>query len=60
MNKLKMDKEFIVQLLVQASTPISTLVKLKSLEDIYARCYVCIMEPESYKEAASDDVKSRS
>lgn len=44
----------------QTSTLSSTPIMLKSLEDIYARCYVCIVEPESYKEAASDDVKSRS
>lgn len=34
------------------STPTSTLVKLRSLEEIYARCHMSIVEPENYKEAA--------
>ena len=38
----------------QHSTPSSTLVKLKTLEDIYARCHMCIIEPKNYKEAARD------
>jgi cell pole-organizing protein PopZ len=38
----------------QQSTPSSTPVKLKSLEDIYARCHMCIIEPENYQEAAGD------
>ncbi|XP_073264238.1 uncharacterized protein [Populus alba] len=38
----------------QHSTPSSTLVKLKTLEDIYARCHMCIIEPENYQEAAGD------
>ncbi|CAL8173996.1 unnamed protein product [Prunus armeniaca] len=36
------------------STPSSTPVKLKTLEDIYARCHMCIIEPENYQEAAGD------
>ncbi|CAL9004144.1 unnamed protein product [Prunus brigantina] len=35
----------------QASTPSSTPVKLRTLEDIYARCHMCIIEPENYQEA---------
>ncbi|CAL9022992.1 unnamed protein product, partial [Prunus brigantina] len=38
----------------QASTPGSTPVKLRTLEDIYARCHMCIIEPENYQEAATD------
>ncbi|CAL9003549.1 unnamed protein product [Prunus brigantina] len=38
----------------QASTPSSTPVKLRTLEDIYARCHMCIIEPENYQEAATD------
>ncbi|CAL8115629.1 unnamed protein product [Prunus armeniaca] len=38
----------------QISTPSSTPVKLRTLEDIYARCHMCIIEPENYQEAASD------
>ncbi|CAL8136475.1 unnamed protein product [Prunus armeniaca] len=38
----------------QASTPSSTPVKLRTLEDIYARCHMCIIEPENYQEAAGD------
>ncbi|CAL8174593.1 unnamed protein product [Prunus armeniaca] len=34
------------------STPSSTPVKLKTLEDIYARCHMCIIEPENYQEVA--------
>ena len=40
---------------IQQSTPSSTLVKLKSLEDIYVRCHMCIIEPENYQEAAGDE-----
>ncbi|KAI5333988.1 hypothetical protein L3X38_024121 [Prunus dulcis] len=36
------------------STPSSTPVKLKTLEDIYARCHMCIIELENYQEAAGD------
>jgi hypothetical protein len=32
----------------QQSTPSSTLVKLKTLEDIYVRCHMCIIEPQNY------------
>ena len=32
----------------------STLVKLRSLEDIYERCHMSIIEPENYQEAVSD------
>jgi transposase InsO family protein len=38
----------------QQSSPSSTPVKLKTLEDIYARCHMCIIEPENYQEAAGD------
>ncbi|CAL9009524.1 unnamed protein product [Prunus brigantina] len=38
----------------QISTPSSTPVKLRTLEDIYARCHMCIIEPENYQEATSD------
>ena len=34
----------------------STPVKLKTLEDIYARCNLSIAEPESYSEAAGEAV----
>uniref|UniRef100_A0A6N2K750 Integrase catalytic domain-containing protein n=1 Tax=Salix viminalis TaxID=40686 RepID=A0A6N2K750_SALVM len=36
------------------STPSSTPVKLRSLEEIYARCHMSIVEPENYKEAAGN------
>ena len=32
----------------QQSSPSPTPVKLKTLEDIYARCHMCIIEPENY------------
>ncbi|KAI5317551.1 hypothetical protein L3X38_037258 [Prunus dulcis] len=38
----------------QASTPSSTPVKLRTLEDIYARCHMCIIEPENYQVASGD------
>ncbi|KAI5327801.1 hypothetical protein L3X38_027197 [Prunus dulcis] len=38
----------------QGSTPSNTPVKLKSLEDIYARCHMTIIEPETYYEAIED------
>jgi hypothetical protein len=38
----------------QHSTPSSTSIKLKTLEDIYARCHICIIEYENYQEAAGD------
>ncbi|KAM2064683.1 hypothetical protein ACFXTI_027680 [Malus domestica] len=38
----------------QNSTPSSTLMKLRSLEDIYARCHMCIIEIENYHEAADN------
>jgi hypothetical protein len=38
----------------QQSTPSSTPVKLKTLKDIYARCHMCIIEPENYQEATGD------
>ena len=38
----------------QQSLPSSTPVKLKTLEDIYTRCHMCIIEPENYQEAAGD------
>jgi hypothetical protein len=38
----------------QQSSPSSTPVKLKTLEDIYARCHMCIIEPENYQEAFGD------
>ncbi|CAL9014241.1 unnamed protein product [Prunus brigantina] len=38
----------------QAFTPSSTPVKLRTLEDIYARCHMCIIEPENYQEAVGD------
>lgn len=37
------------------STLSSTLVKLRNLEDIYARCYMSIVELETYTEAARDE-----
>lgn len=40
----------------QNSTPSSTPVKLKSMEDIYARCRMCIIKPKNYHEAAQDKV----
>ncbi|CAL9018585.1 unnamed protein product [Prunus brigantina] len=36
------------------STPSNTPVKLRSLEDIYARCHMTIIEPETYYEAVED------
>jgi cell pole-organizing protein PopZ len=38
----------------QQSTPSSTPVKLKTLEDIYAMCHMCIIEPKNYQEAFRD------
>ena len=38
----------------QQSSPSSTLVKLKTLEEIYARCHMCIIEPDNYQEASGD------
>ncbi|CAL2246283.1 unnamed protein product, partial [Prunus armeniaca] len=38
----------------QGSTPSNTPVKLRSLEDIYARCHMTIIEPETYYEAVED------
>ncbi|KAM1111108.1 hypothetical protein ACFX13_010490 [Malus domestica] len=38
----------------QGSTPSSTPVKIRTLEDIYARCHMCIIEPENYQEAVGD------
>ena len=38
----------------QQSSPSSTPIKMRSIEDIYARCHMCITEPESYQEAAED------
>ena len=38
----------------QQSSPSSTLVKLKTLEEIYARCHICIIEPDNYQEASGD------
>ncbi|KAI5348277.1 hypothetical protein L3X38_001164 [Prunus dulcis] len=38
----------------QGSTPSNTPVKLKSLEDIYARCHMTIIELETYYEAVED------
>jgi hypothetical protein len=38
----------------QQSSPSSTPVKLKTLQDIYARCHMCIIEPENYQEAFGD------
>ncbi|KAI5317804.1 hypothetical protein L3X38_037511 [Prunus dulcis] len=38
----------------QGSTPSNTPVKLKILEDIYARCHMTIIEPETYYEAIED------
>ncbi|CAL9018208.1 unnamed protein product, partial [Prunus brigantina] len=38
----------------QGSTSSNTPVKLKSLEDIYARCHMTIIEPETYYEAIED------
>jgi len=38
----------------QHSTPSSTPVKLKTLEDIYTTCHICIIKPENYQEAAGD------
>ena len=40
----------------QNSIPSSTPVKLKTLEDIYTRCHMCIIELENYQEAAGDIV----
>ncbi|KAM2677793.1 hypothetical protein EV1_004297 [Malus domestica] len=40
--------------LSQNSTPSSTPVKLRSLEEIYARCHMSFVEPEDYQEAAHD------
>ena len=37
-----------------SATPTSTPVRLRSLTDIYARCNMCIIEPENYQEAAKD------
>ncbi|KAB2610770.1 hypothetical protein D8674_018802 [Pyrus ussuriensis x Pyrus communis] len=37
-----------------SATPNSTTVRLRSLTDIYARCNMCIIEPENYQEAAKD------
>ncbi|KAM1300483.1 hypothetical protein PS1_011811 [Malus domestica] len=39
----------------QGSTPSNTPVKLRSLEDIYARCHMTIIEPETYHEAVEDN-----
>jgi hypothetical protein len=38
----------------QQSSPSSTLVKLKTLEDVYVSCHMCIIEPENYQEAFED------
>jgi len=38
----------------QQSSPSFTPVKLKTLQDIYARCHMCIIEPENYQEAFGD------
>ena len=38
----------------QQSTPNSTPIKLKTLEDIYARCHMCIIELENYQEGVGD------
>jgi hypothetical protein len=38
----------------QQSSPSSTPKKLKTLQDIYARCHMCIIEPENYQEAFGD------
>jgi hypothetical protein len=38
----------------QQSTPSSIPVKLKTVEDIYARCHMCIIEPKNYQEAFGD------
>lgn len=36
------------------STPSNTPVKLKSLEEIYARCHLHIIEPKTYHEVVED------
>ena len=36
------------------STTSSTPIKMRSIEDIYARCHMCITEPERYQEVAED------
>ena len=36
------------------STPSNTPVKLRSLEEIFARCHMTIIEPETYLEAIED------
>lgn len=38
----------------QDSTPSSTSVKLRSLDETYARCHMCVVELESYQEATHD------
>ena len=38
----------------QPFTPSSTPVKMRSLEDVYARCHMSIVEPKNYKEADGD------
>ncbi|CAL2241191.1 unnamed protein product [Prunus armeniaca] len=38
----------------QGSTPSNTPVKLRSLEDIYARCHMTMIEPKTYYEVVED------
>jgi hypothetical protein len=41
-----------VENISQGSSPSSTPVKLRSIEDIYNRCHMSFIEPENYQEAA--------
>lgn len=39
----------------EANSPSSTLVKLKTLSDEYARCNVSMTKPKKYEEATTDN-----
>lgn len=39
----------------ESSSPSSTLVKQKTLSDVYARCNVNMIEPKRYEEATIDN-----